>query len=346
MADYTVDIYLWSPYTYLPTSVNTTFTLNGDTSLTGSAVITDNETGVDGLTFDDNVSGSQETATATVTTPTRTYTDIDVNADAGWTLYDPVDNVYFEVVLFNGKSGGTSFTFTLSEYPLVQGRSYQVINFDNQPNAQVAGDPVFTYGDYVCFTGTSLIETSTGQKFAQTIRPGERVLTRDRGYQPVLWVGQRTVTGIGPSAPVELSACLTGTARSALVSPLHRVLIQSAETELLFGHAEVFAHAAHLTHLPGITRRPCAQVTYVHILTARHEALLADGLWMESLHPGKRLDVMLSRREIAQIDRALVPFGRTTTNYGPTVRMTLRHYEAALLRSFGAPARVPAESDA
>ncbi len=182
MPDYTFDTYLWSPYDEIPTSLGS-FVFNGDTSNIGTAVITDNETGVDGQTLDDNVAGSQETATATVTTPTETFTDIDVNADAGWTLYDPIDDVTFEVVLFNGKSGPVSFLYTLSEYPLVEGRTYEVIAFDNQPNAQVPGDPFFTYSDYVCYAPATLIDTPDGHRAVETLQSGDLICTHDNGPQ-------------------------------------------------------------------------------------------------------------------------------------------------------------------
>ena len=289
MADFTFDIYLWSPYTELPTTLGT-FVFNGDTSNTGTAVITDNETGIDGLTLDDNVAGSQETATATVTTPTQTFVDFDVNADAGWTLYDPIDDVTFEVVLLNGKDGGTSFTYTLSERPLIEGRTYEVIQFDNQPNAQNPGEPVFTYADYVCYAPGTLIDTPDGPRAVETLQPGDYVTTRDAGPQVVRWArnSDHPLDAVDDDAkPILISAGALGErlpARDLIVSPQHRILVGAdGQLEEIFS-AEAFVAAKSLIQLPGIRyMRGKKHITWVHFACKRHEIVRANGSWSESL---------------------------------------------------------------
>ena len=289
MADYTFDTYLWSPFDELPTALGS-FVFTGDTSAVGTAVITDNETGVDGLTLDDNVAGSAETATATVTTPTATYTNIDVNADAGWTLYDPIDNVTFQVVLFNGKTGSTSFRYTLSEYPLVEGRTYEVLAFDNQPNAQVAGDPVFTYADYVCYARGTLIDTPDGPRAVETLQPGDQVVTRDNGPQPVRWTrsSDHPLEHAGQEdRPVLIQSGALGNglpAENLIVSSQHRLFVGGgSQLERIFTD-ESLAPAKSLTDLPGIRfMMGKKQITWVHFACDRHEIVRANGCWSESL---------------------------------------------------------------
>ena len=330
MADYTFNIYLWSPYTEFPSTLGS-FTFTGDTTATGTAVITDNETGVDGQTLDDNVKNSQETATATVTTPTTTYTDIPINADAGWTLYDPIEDVTFEVVLLNGKDGSVSFAYTLSEYPLVEGRTYDIVAFDNQPNAAVSGDPYFTYADYVCFASKTPIETPDGFVAAGDLREGDIVITREAGPKPILWVGKQTVLGYGKMAPIRFDVGVLGNDGSIHVSPWHRMLVAGAQSQLLFESHEVFVHAKHLTHLSGVTREVCLTVTYVHLLLDEHHALNANGAYAESLHPAKQVDVILSDADKQEIKQKLNAVGRSVETYGPTAYRTLRRFEAGLL---------------
>ena len=57
-----------------------------------------------------------------------------------------------------------------------------------------------------CFTPGTVIETETGPRLIETLAPGDRVLTRDRGMQPVLWIGRRTMPGTGAFAPVRFAA--------------------------------------------------------------------------------------------------------------------------------------------
>ena len=289
MADYTFDIYLWSPYDELPTAIGE-FVFTGDTSAIGTAVITDNETGVDGQTLDDNVTNSQETATATVTTPTDTFTDIDVNADAGWTLYDPIDDVTFEVVLLNGKQGSISFRYTLSEYPLVEGRTYEVIQFDNQPNAQVPGEPYFTYTDYVCYAPGTLIDTPEGYRPVETLQPDDLVMTRDHGPQPVRWSRSSDHpldSAKDDARPVLIKAGALGNglpAENLIVSPQHRILVGGdGQLDTIFS-AETLVPAKSLTDLPGVRyMMGKKQITWVHFACDRHEIVRANGCWAESL---------------------------------------------------------------
>lgn len=289
MADYTFDVYLWSPYDELPTALGN-FVFTGDTSNVGTAIITDNETGVDGLTLDDNVAGSRETATATVTTPTQTFTDIDINADAGWTLYDPIDDVTFELVLMNGKDGGTSFRYALSEYPLVEGRTYELIQFDNQPNAQVAGEPVFTYADYVCYAPGTLIKTPDGHRAVETLRPGDLVLTRDHGPQPVRWrrSSDHPLENVErDDRPVLIHAGALGNGLPAInltVSPQHRILVSEAGQLETFFATKTLVPAKSLVNLPGVRyMMGKKQITWVHFACDRHEIVCANGCWTESL---------------------------------------------------------------
>lgn len=331
MATYTFDIILESPYNLNFAGAGQSFVYQGPLP-EGTATITDNETGIDGLTLDDNIRGSAETAIATVVTPTQTFTDIPVNADAGWKMVDTVTGKEFDVVLLNGKDGPTAFTYTLSEYPLVPGRTYDVIKFDNQPNAAVADDPFFTYSEYVCFAAGMRLQTPGGWRPVEDLRPGDLVETLDNGAQPIRWVGSRKVAAFGSSAPIRIAAGVAGNDRPLLVSPNHRMLEASAGCELLFGDPEVLAAAKHLTRRPGVRRVPLPSITYVHLMFDRHELVNCEGAWAESLHPAPETLRLLSaeaRDEIMALFPRLKDEGHRA--FGPTARRVLRSHEAKAL---------------
>ena len=42
-----------------------------------------------------------------------------------------------------------------------------------------------------CFTPGTAITTLKGKRPVETLRPGMRVLMRDRGFRPVIWSGRR-----------------------------------------------------------------------------------------------------------------------------------------------------------
>lgn len=161
-----------------------------------------------------------------------------------------------------------------------------------------------------CFATGTLIETATGPCPVESIRPGDQVLTRDHGHQPVRWAGGAHVSVAGlelrPNLrPIRIRAGALGhavPARDLLVSPQHRVLIRSRISHRLFQDAEVMVAAKHLVGLPGISVAGLAGgVTYHHLLFDRHEAILSDGCWTESLYTGPQALLSLpatARREI------------------------------------------------
>ncbi|MEQ8293870.1 MAG: Hint domain-containing protein [Roseovarius sp.] len=140
-----------------------------------------------------------------------------------------------------------------------------------------------------CFTPGTMVTTRAGKRAVETLRPGDMLLTRDRGFQPVVWRGMRRVAGSALSAetaPVTIRAGALGPGqpeRDMVVSPGHRML--STDRDLLrgVGEPEALVEARALTGLPGIGRVVDGPVGYVHLLMEKHEVILAENTWTESL---------------------------------------------------------------
>ncbi|MFT4149733.1 MAG: Hint domain-containing protein [Paracoccaceae bacterium] len=145
-----------------------------------------------------------------------------------------------------------------------------------------------------CFTPGSVAITDEGPVAVQDLRPGDRVLTRDNGFEEVVWTGHQTVSArdlarIAALRPVRIAAGALGEGcpeRDMLVSPQHRMLFSGPRAELLFGEAEVLVAAVHLVGRPGITRAAAGPVTYIHFMCAEHQIVMVDGCWSESYQPG------------------------------------------------------------
>ncbi|MCC6007756.1 MAG: Hint domain-containing protein [Rhodobacteraceae bacterium] len=146
-----------------------------------------------------------------------------------------------------------------------------------------------------CFTPGARIATPGGPRNVESLRPGDMVLTRDSGPQPVRWVGVRRLDAATLQEAIRLRPVLIPAgalgpdlpARDLMLSPQHRILLAGAGTHLVTGEAEVLAPARTLEGRGGIrTILPENGVRYVHILFDRHEVVTADGLPCESLYPG------------------------------------------------------------
>lgn len=146
----------------------------------------------------------------------------------------------------------------------------------------------------ICFTPDTLIATPRGEVRVADLKVGDQVLTRDNGMQAIAWIGQRCLSGAelrrAPHLrPVRVQAGAFGDgmpARDMLLSPNHRLLIQSSRAALLFAENEVLAPVKHLVGRDGIARAAVDAVTYVHIMFERHEVILSDSIWTESFQPG------------------------------------------------------------
>ena len=193
----------------------------------------------------------------------------------------------------------------------------------------------------VCFTAGTRILTDRGPVAVETLVPGDMVVTRDRGLQPLRWVGMRTLSYAELQArpnlqPVRIGIGAisgAGPEQTMLVSPQHRLLIEGARAEMYFGESEVLVPAKHLTGMAEVTRAlPSDGVTYVHILFDRHEIVQSDGIWTESFQPAERTLNALEDAARAEVLELFPELAGDSSSY-PAARLTLKAHEARVLLS-------------
>lgn len=180
-----------------------------------------------------------------------------------------------------------------------------------------------------CFTPGAMIITAEGEVPVEDIRPGDRVLTADNGFQPVRWVGSRTLSTVdlaeNPNLkPVIIRKGAFGNTRKMVVSPQHGFVMKTDMGERLI-------RAKHAAELYGgqIARldKGCQQVTYIHIMFDRHEIVFAEGARTEAFYPGPQALKSVDRDAMAELltlfpDLAHVVFGGQACGdrYGPPAR--------------------------
>ena len=183
----------------------------------------------------------------------------------------------------------------------------------------------------ICFTQGTPIETPYGPRPVESLLPGDLVLTRDHGPQPLRWKGARTVEGTGRFAPIEFAPGSIGNKTTLCVSPQHRMLIADYRAAMYFGAEEVLAAADFMVNDDTIRRRDQPSVTYYHLLFDTHELVLSGGSWTESYQPGHYslpgLDAA-ARWELFE----LFPSLRTDPNgYGQAARASVKRQQALVL---------------
>lgn len=146
-----------------------------------------------------------------------------------------------------------------------------------------------------CFAPDTLIETASGPRPVGRLALGDRVLTRDHGPQPVLWVARAEVPGQGRGAPVWFERDILGNTAPLELSQQHRILLSGPEVAARHGVPEVLAPAISFVNGATIRLAPRPRMAYVHLLLPRHEVLSAQGMAVESLLMGRQAKFMMAR---------------------------------------------------
>lgn len=211
------------------------------------------------------------------------------------------------------------------------------INFTYTATDGTNSDTAFvTVSSVPCFVAGTLIRTPDGAVPVETLGPGDLVLTRDDGPQPVRWTGGRRVAAQGDLAPVRILAGTFGDHGEVAVSPEHRVLIGDGLAELLFGEPEVLVAAKDLVNDCTVTRRYGGEAWYVHIMFDRHQVVWSNGLATESFLPGPQTAEAFEAPVLAEICRIFPELDPGTgQGYGPAARRILRRFEAQVLLAEG-----------
>ena len=137
-----------------------------------------------------------------------------------------------------------------------------------------------------------MVMTTDGELPVEWLATGDRVVTRDHGAQPLLWVGRARLSreklrhdpGL---APVELARGALGAGcptHQTRLSPAARVLLAGAEVSLHAGVDEALAEIGQLADGGVLTVPPCVEGShYTSLLLPMHAVVQANGLWVETL---------------------------------------------------------------
>lgn len=234
-------------------------------------------------------------------------------------------------------AGGRDLVSEIAEGHILFDRN-QDFDFDGDGDGMIApgtieeGNNLYAVaiGSMVCFAEGAPILTPDGYRPVETLEVGDRVITRDRGAQPLLWVGAREVSGLGAMAPVRFAPGALGNPWAFRVSPNHRILIKGPAADLTMGTPEVLVPAKHLVNDHSIRPAPCESVTYHHFLFEGHEIVDVAGALAESLHPGAEALDMLGEVARAEV-LALFPELKTCAAT-PLSRPAVGARQAAVLR--------------
>ena len=152
------------------------------------------------------------------------------------------------------------------------------------------------FEDVPCFASGTLIKTENGMVRVEDLSVGDKVLTYDNGFQPIRWIGSRSLSHAQLQTsprlkPILIRADALGAgypSQDLVVSPQHRILVSSAIAKRMFDCKDILLPAKKLLPLTGVEVVNDAPngVSYFHILLDQHEILWSNGAPTESLFLG------------------------------------------------------------
>lgn len=155
--------------------------------------------------------------------------------------------------------------------------------------------PVFESA-FSAFARGTLIETTHGPVAVEDLVPGMKIVTGERGASPLLWIGSMTLVpnaaGIDPHnlRLTRIMAEAFGMGRPMsdfLAGPGARILSRPSGMGGVFGGERLLIPARNMVDdVNVISITPPRPVTVYHMCLHRHATVSADGLEVETFHPG------------------------------------------------------------
>ena len=192
----------------------------------------------------------------------------------------------------------------------------------------------------ICFAAGTHLRTPFGSKPIEAFRSGDLIQTKDNGVKPVLWAGQRHLSGarlhVMPHLrPIRFRSGALGHGRpdmDLVVSPQHRMVVMGAPARALFGSDELLVTARDLLDGRGVSiASDLREVTYHHLLLEQHQIVFANGLETESFHPALADLATLTPEDRCNLLHLMPHIGKNPEFYGQAARRSLSAAEAALL---------------
>lgn len=150
-------------------------------------------------------------------------------------------------------------------------------------------EPLFT-DSFAALARGCLVQTEDGPVAVEDLLPGDRIQT-DAGPQPLLWKGSRVIApqhqalslyrvaadALGPGRPMP----------DLLLGPAARLVSRRSMLANLIGAERALVPVAALADGDSVVQvRPVSSVQVFHLGFARHTIFTANGVEMDSAHPG------------------------------------------------------------
>lgn len=181
------------------------------------------------------------------------------------------------VIELPAKGGRTRHVLPLQ--PMEPRVDYTLIGVSDDPGEVQLSDLT----SFAFVRGTAITLASGAQRPVEELKPGDRVLTRDHGGQPVRWIGTQTVRAVGAYAPVVITKDTLGNAADLILSQHQRLFVYQRGADRVTETAEMLVKAGLLVDEDAVFLRKGGFVDYFTLVFDHHEVIYAECIPVESL---------------------------------------------------------------
>ncbi len=263
---------------------------------------------IEQATFNDqDGSGTIETDNVgngdTITTVVGTVKLDSLAVVEGTVTYSDGSTASFEdVVLFQTDNGDlflTNSNFAGTDIRGTGSQTIQSFNVTSVTSTNYTGLWQTALQGFACYVTGTTITTNEGAIAIEKLNVGDLVLTRDHGFQAIKWIGVSEIIDTRTLCPVRIkkgSLAEGVPAKDLLVSPQHRMVVNSRIIRRMTGQTEAFVSANKMLALKGVSLATDIMFTrYYHVMCERHEVVFANGAPSETLLLGPDLDQSLGK---------------------------------------------------
>ncbi|SPJ25079.1 Hint domain-containing protein [Palleronia abyssalis] len=185
--------------------------------------------------------------------------------------------------------------------------------------------PLFTEA-FTAFARGTLIQTTTGPIAIEDLLPGDRIVT-SVGAATLRWKGSRVIAPLHKDMPLHrIASEALGPSRplpDLLVGPAARIVSRRTSLRAMVGTDAALVPAASLADDNSVIRiRPISAIQVFHLGFARHSIFTANGVEVESAHPGTLSDSL--GREIRSLYLSMFPHHDNLPDFGELAMPRLR----------------------
>lgn len=180
----------------------------------------------------------------------------------------------------------------------------------------------------------TLIDTPRGRTPIEDLRPGDLIATVHSGPQPIQWIGSMLLfpdrTAHAGAPLIRICVDTFGMDRPTsdlIIGHGMRLLHHGAHLQDRFDTADVAIPAHALCDGYGVfPMHPSVPVRLYHIVLPMQEMLRANGVPVESYHPGPEIQQMLPPETLAQL-LEYFPHANSVADFGPMAYPRLTGFE-------------------